>query len=158
VTTIKHSRRTRYTVSCIFLCIYLLILSACQAKTENLNTAQSTKTVTAYIDAYNEHNIQKMMTFLDEEVYWMSVSGNKINVETSGKSGLEDILKDYFSKIPSTRSELQSVSTNGNFVNAVEKAFWEENGNVQTQCANSVYELKDGLILNIWYFDSQACE
>ena len=143
----------------------ILLLSACSSDSKSeVNQINPTLTfnteqvVRDYLAAYNDHDIEAMLTYLDDDVRWMSISGAELRVETAGKQGLSDILKEYFASLPSTRSEILNVASNGNFLNAFEKASWvDEQGETQSHCASSVYELENGLIKNIWYYSSQAC-
>ncbi len=137
----------------LYFSLSLLTLAAC---TTSNNSVQ---TVEAYLDAYNQHDIEGMFEYLSDDVKWKSVAEDKISIETDTKEKLKSVLEGYFQDIPSTRSEIQHVAAHGNFVNAFEKASWtNKEGETQQQCAASVYELEEGLIKNIWYHKSFACE
>lgn len=47
------------------------------------------QTVTDFIAAYNEKNVEKMLTMVDPEVRWMFVQGSQVHVETEGVDALE---------------------------------------------------------------------
>ncbi|MCB1049496.1 MAG: hypothetical protein H6510_12595 [Acidobacteria bacterium] len=54
-----------------------------------LFAADSMQTVTDFIAAYNEKNVEKMLTMVDPEVRWMFVQGSQVHVETEGVDALE---------------------------------------------------------------------
>jgi len=136
-----------------YLSLLLLSLTACT------QSNPSTQIVESYLDAYNEHDIEAMLEYLADDAKWMSVSEARVTIETSNNEQLKTVLEAYFEDLPSTRSEIQHVAANGNFINAFEKAIWEDkDGDEQSQCAASVYELEEGLIKNIWYYPSSKCE
>jgi len=133
------------------LCLVLLI--ACT------KSNRSIQIVEGYLHAYNQHDIEAMLEYLSDDVKWMSINADQLITETSNQEELRIVLLDYFEKVPTSRSELQQVTLNGHFVNAVEKATWKsKDGEKQEQCAVSVYEIQDQLIKNIWYFNSSQCE
>jgi len=115
-------------------------------------------TVSAFVDAYNEHDSEKMLQYAANSVRWMSINGDKINVEAEGRKSLASFMDGYFDSLPSTRSELHGVQSLGPFVSMIEEAHWERDGKPGSQCAQVVYELSDGLIHNVWYFPAQPCE
>jgi len=132
------------------ICVALFLV-ACSRQSSSINIVED------YVDAYNQHDIEEMLEYLSEDVRWMSVTGDSVAVETTGKPELKTALEGYFKGLPSARSELQHIAVHGNFVNAIEKAIWENDKGEQAQCASSVYELEDNLIKNIWYYPSSPC-
>ena len=120
--------------------------------------AAATDTVSAFLSAYNEHDSAKMLQHVASNVRWMSVSDNKINVEADGKSALAAYMDGYFESMPSTRSEPREIQSIGNFVSVIEEAQWQRDGKHEAQCAAAMYELRDGLIQNVWYFKVQPCK
>ena len=123
--------------------------------------AQSKKIdlINEYIELYNQHDLDNMLNLLSDEVKWMSVSEDKLNIETQGKEELRESLKNYFENIPSARSELLFLEARGDYLQAFEKALWKnKDGEEKSQCASSVYELDGNLIKNIWYYPSFSCE
>lgn len=117
----------------------------------NLNTVQS------FVAAYNAHDENLMLTFVDDDIRWMSVKDGTVNTESEGKKELARSMQSYFEGMPSTRADLHDIRATGNFVSAIEEIHWKMDGETQSQCAVSVYELKDTLISNVWYFASDTC-
>jgi hypothetical protein len=40
----------------------------------------------------------------------------------------------------------------------IEEVQWERDGEKQSQCAVSIYELDEKLISNVWYFAAGSCD
>ena len=113
--------------------------------------------VREFVAAYNDHDVARMLASCAPDVRWMSVSADKLTVETSGTEKLAEAVREYFRGLPSSRSELRSVIVSGNFVMASEQAMWESGGQTRTQCSASVYEVREGKIQSVWYFPAHGC-
>ena len=118
----------------------------------------SIRVVHSFIAAYNEHDIETMLTFVTEDIRWMSVEEENISVEASGKEALGIAMTAYFEGLPSARSEVLFVHGLGDYVSVTEKAVWISDGVAHSQCAISVYQLTKGHISNVWYYSAQPCE
>lgn len=114
-------------------------------------------TVHNFVAAYNAHDENLMLTFVNDDIRWMSVKDGTVNTESDGKKELARSMQSYFEGMPSTRAELRDISSTGNFVSAVEEVHWKLENETQSQCAVSVYELKGALISNVWYFAADKC-
>lgn len=120
--------------------------------------AEKVKTVQQFMDAYNEQDSAAMMRFADDGITWMMIDGENVTVVSRGKSALVDLLQGYFESIPSARSELLSATQSGSFVMTVEKATWKaDDGSSREQCSTAVYEFRQGLIGDVWYFPPYPC-
>jgi ketosteroid isomerase-like protein len=114
--------------------------------------------VRQFVDAYNSHDVGRMESYVTDKILWMSVTQGKINIESSGKSELSESMQSYFEGLPSTGATLRSLQSLGDFVTAIEESHWESKGEAKSQCAVTVYQLVEGLIENVWYFDARPCE
>ena len=81
--------------------------------------------VEAFVDAYNRHDVDGMLEFVAPDVRWMSVASNALSTEVAGREQLSKSMRDYFTGLPSTRSEVRTISRSGPFVHTVEQAFWK---------------------------------
>ena len=108
-------------------------------------------------EAFNAQDVPRMLTFVAPDMRWMSVTGDKIGLETSDSKSLTDSMQRYFQRIPSAHSELRSVIASGPFVSTIEEARWEANGRPRSQCSVGVYEIADSRIKNVWYFPAHLC-
>lgn len=99
-----------------------------------------------------------MLELVHEEVRYMFIDANRIHTETEGKQNLADYLPGYFRNSPKTHSTILHSHQQGPHIVQLEQANWTgQQGQSRSQCSWSVYELKDGLIVNIWYHSSFTC-
>ena len=62
-------------------------------------------------------------------------------------------LAGYFKSLPDVRSEMFDITQTGVFVSYRERASWTaKDGKPRAQQALAVYEMRDGLIVRVWYF------
>ncbi len=130
-----------------------------QLKFKKSNPSNKTleQKVRAFVDAYNQKDLDKMISLTHTKIRWMSVQGENISIETQDQTELKSAMKAYFSKDRKTHSSLSHFSTNGLFVSVLEKASRMIKNKVKAQCSHSIYEFEDGLILNVWYHNAQTC-
>ncbi len=129
--------------------------------------------VTAYIDAFNAHDIESMMALVADDMKWMevvedeelvgllhgtSVSTPESIVHTGNRAELSEALRIYFHYLPSARSLVRDIRSNDNRVMVVEEAVWDSDGVPMSQCATAVYEIDGSLIANVWYSSEQPCD
>jgi hypothetical protein len=114
--------------------------------------------VVAFVEAFNRHDVDAMIDLSHPDVRWMSVDGDAVVTETSSVIALRSAMDAYFRDVPSARSELESIDASGRFVHTVERASWEAGNTRMSQCSVSVYEVGSGLIENVWYFPTHACD
>lgn len=96
-----------------------------------------------------------MLSMVSEDIQWLSVSSDKITVETQGKPKLRASLTDYFKSAPGTRSELQWVQVTAARVAALERASWQSKSGPKSQSSLSVYEFRAGLIERVYYYPAE---
>jgi hypothetical protein len=110
--------------------------------------------VRAYLQAYNAHDIDAVLSFLAPEFVWLSAAGDSLTVEARGSAMVRAQLTDYFRQLPSARSELEALTALGPWVAATERAHWAGSAGPRSQAALSVYEVRGGLIRRVWYYPS----
>ena len=111
-----------------------------------------------FLVAYNKHDHHMMLELVHPEIKYMLVVGDKIYTEVNNKTALADFLVSYFKHTPKAQSKLISSSLQGPFIHQIEQAIWQDkSGNNKTQCSLSIYEIKQQLIINIWYFNTFKC-
>lgn len=111
-----------------------------------------------FVAAYNAHDSEKMLSFVHDDIKYMYIDGASIYTETKDKTELSYFLKNFFNNKPNAQSEIISSHQNDRFIHQVEKAIWQnKKGEVRAQCSLSVYELKDKLIINVWYYSAYQC-
>ncbi|MEM9494637.1 MAG: nuclear transport factor 2 family protein [Pseudomonadota bacterium] len=119
-------------------------------------SGEAADVVTGLMQAFNDHDPEKMRTFWHEDVVWYEISGGATAVITSDAQQLYDELVVYFKTFPSVSSSIDGVAVNGRFVSAIERPVWEEDGERQTQASNVVYEIVDGKVKRFWYYPPQS--
>jgi hypothetical protein len=110
------------------------------------------KQVKDFVNAFNAHNIDRMLEFVDEDLQWMSIDGAKISIEVEGKKPLRKYMEGYFQGCASCRSELVTVHAIGNKVTALERASWTGKTGLKSQKAMSIYEFRNNRIFRVYYF------
>lgn len=134
-----------------WLLILLLLTPTMVSATDNIAIVE------AFVDTYNRHDVDGMLGFVAPDVRWMSVTSDSLSTEVAGREQLGKAMRDYFAGLPSTRSEVRTISRSGPFVHTVEQAFWKSGNTEKSQCSVAMYEVTDGLVQNVWYFDGHAC-
>ncbi len=111
-----------------------------------------------FLIAYNAHDHGMMLELVHPKIKYMFVDGDEIYTEINHKAALADFLIDYFTNTPKAKSKLISSYLQGPFIHQVEQAIWQDkSGQNKTQCSLSVYEIRQQLIINIWYFKAFKC-
>jgi acetyl esterase len=109
--------------------------------------------VRAHLADFNSRNVEAMARRVAEDFIWYNVDGAENKIETRGREALRKGLEGYFKSVPTARSELYMLTTNGRFVSARERVTWRNaKDEPRSQNALSVYEVDEGLIKRVWYF------
>jgi len=104
----------------LIILITSLWLTACN----NSNTTEH-PIISAYSEAWNNKDLEGMSSLMHPDIEWLSVTGNDISVEVSGKDALS------------------------------QTTHWTNKaGEPQSQSSLTVYELKDDLIRRVYYYPS----
>lgn len=110
--------------------------------------------VREYMRAYNAHDMAGVAARLAPGFTWFNVAGDSTMVELRGRDAVRQALERYFASLPSARSEIESLTTLGPWVSVRERAHWDSPEGARSQASLSVYEVRDGAILRVWYFPS----
>jgi ketosteroid isomerase-like protein len=142
------------------LVIFPSLLSASAqnaSNSKNHTSVLNLKVVLNYVKAFNAQDIPAMLQHTTEDIKWMSVYGEQLSLETTGKNPLKQTLQHYYQQVPSIQSELIEQKASGPFVYTVEKANWKSDGKNKSQCSPAIYQLEKGLIKHVWYFAAFPC-
>ena len=116
----------------------------------------SEQQVRSFVDAFNARNVDGMLALAADDIQWLSVDGAKVSTETQGKEALRASMTKYFQQCPTCRSELLWIKTAGSRITAHERASWTNRaGAAVSQSGLSVYELKGGKIIRVYYFPAE---
>lgn len=113
------------------------------------------RTVEQFIAAFNAHDSGAMAGLVTEDVAWLSIAGDKVGIETSGKSELVASMDAYFKSCPTCQSVLSGTISTAGRVSAVEIASWQGKAGLKSQRGLSVYEFSEGLIHRVYYFPAE---
>lgn len=119
-------------------------------------TATPTKQVELFIDAYNQHDIEKMLEKTSEQVKWLYNINDKLLLETEGKDALRAAMVEHFKQQTHARSLIKRSLTLGDTVAVIEEAF--SNDGERSQCALSIYQMQQDLIKSVTYYAATSCE
>ena len=111
--------------------------------------------VALFMKAYNQHNIEKMLEKTSEDVKWLYNIDDTLHIETDGKDALRQAMLSHFKHKTSARSQIKQSMTIGNTVVVIEEAFLSDG--INSQCALSIYQLKQNLIKSVTYYEATAC-
>jgi acetyl esterase/lipase len=112
--------------------------------------------VRAHAAAFNTHDVDAMIRLVADDIVWYNIKGDEMSVEARGSEALKKGMESYFKSLPSTKSEIHTMFTNGNFVSVRERATWKsKTGEDRSQNALAVYEVVDGKIKRVWYYPVQ---
>lgn len=148
----EMNRRITGKCLALWLCVSLATISPVRAQ-----QSSAAERVLDFIEAYNAHDVDKMLTMVSADIRWMNVDGIRIRLQAAGREALGTGMTSYFAGLPSARAEVRDIRQLDDFVTVVEAAIWDDNGRSQAQCAVSVYQLTAGLIANVWYYPAREC-
>ena len=112
----------------------------------------SKQVVERFLEAFNRHDVEAMLALAHPDVQWLTVAGDKISVDTAGQAALRDSMKSYFASLPTARSTFESTMVAGPFVTVLERARWQGKSGERTQAALAVYEVQEGKVRRVWYY------
>jgi ketosteroid isomerase-like protein len=117
------------------------------------DSAVAERTVRAFVEAYNRHDVDALLALADSEVVWLTVSGDTVGIEARGRAALGESLRGYFRSLPSARSTAEALTVLGPWVTVRERAHWlGRDGVSRSQAAISVYEVRAGRVRRVWYY------
>jgi len=124
------------------------------ALTQSPGTAATPEaTVRRSYDAFNTRDADAFVRHMSEEIRWMSITGESVKVETSGREPLRAYLARYFQRLPTVQSRIESLMAAGPYVTVHERVTWQSTTGERTQSALAVYQVTEGRIVAVWYYD-----
>lgn len=139
-----------------FIMIVMLVTVAeTFPQSETTDKNERTQLVQKFLKAFNQQQTKQMLEMADDEIQWISVSGETISVETKGIASLEKSMNSYFASCPSCRSTLEWIQATDERVITLERAEWTSNSGVKSQKSLAVYEFRKGKILRVYYFPAE---
>ena len=108
--------------------------------------------VRSYFAAYNDHDIDAVVRLLAPDFTWLNVAGDSVTIEVRGANAVRTGLVDYFHRLPSAHSDIEAITALGSWVSVRERARWVGADGPRSQASLSVYQVRDGLLLRVWYY------
>ena len=97
-----------------------------------------------------------MMALADDAIVWLAVEGDSTTVMTNGTEALREEMKGYFGPNASPKSAVEILKSHGNFVTALERAYWMQDGEEKSQASFAVYEVTEGKVRRVWYYPASG--
>lgn len=126
------------------------------------------ESIQQYIDAFNKHDADAVGRTLSEDVSWLSLSGDAISQDGTGRDAVVSWLRGYFKSFPDVQSRMiarpavlaEAGFSPGRFFTLRESPSWTgKDGAVRRQAAWAVFELgSSGLIRRVWYHAAEKPE
>src|SRR5690606_809566 len=98
--------RIRFGMGFLAVCV----LAAAALAWSQQHAAGHVQTVLNLIAAFNAQDSAGMSRFVTDDVQWLSVNGEAVSIETSGKAALVTAMNDYFKSCPTCRSRLTETA------------------------------------------------
>ena len=140
----------------IFLTLALFLaglsLSSC-VEAIDPESAVARTIITEHVRAFNAGDVEAMAKMQHPNIQWLSVKGNNVSVEVSGRDALSKNMKEYFKSPTKVSGTLKNWNVNAPYVSVTETASWTtKDGVKKSQSSMTVYELEDNLIRRVWYY------
>jgi len=120
-----------------------------------LSEDKATELIQDFVAAFNEHDVEAMVSMVSDDMMYMFVNDGAIAVETKGKEAFRKAMVAYYKQIPSARSETEAIMVAGDFVTVRERAHWRSAKGPRHQMSLAVYQIKDERIHRVWYYPIQ---
>lgn len=137
----------------------LLFVAACAPDAErnrpDAASGPQVEAVKGLMAAFNKHDADRMRTYWHDDVTWIEINGTQSSVVTDSAEQLHRELVAYFENYPEVSSSLESISVNGDYLTAIERPVWVEDGEKKSQASVVVYEFDDGKVKRFWYYPPQ---
>lgn len=141
------------------IAVLMMLAAACSPDAERAAPPAATSDVEHVVielmEAFNAHDADRMREFWHGDVAWFEVSGDQSSVVTTSASQLYTELVAYFEAYPTVSSSLENISVNGNYLTAIERPIWEQDGERKSQASVVIYEVIDGKVKRFWYYPPQ---
>jgi len=139
----------------IVILFHFFLISATQAFAQTSIDSSSVTILRTYVEAYNRHDVDKLMTMVADDFTYLSVAGDSMQCDIRGSAPLREWLTGYFRSLPTVRSVIEDVFPCGAYLAMRESAIWQSKKGERSQVSIGVYEIQNGRIRRAWYFPAQ---
>jgi len=134
------------------LCFSAASLTAC-VEAIDPDSAVARTIISEHVRAFNAGDVQAMAKMQHPNIQWLSVKGNNVSVEVSGRDALSRNMTEYFKSPTKVSGTLRGWNVNAPYVSVTETASWTTTDGIKkSQSSMTVYELEDNLIRRVWYY------
>ncbi len=135
----------------------LLLVTTAIVGTEKKDAPESSKlkVVQEFVAAFNSHDVDGMMKFVTEDVEWLNIKGNEVDLQTVGRSATNVAMKGYFASTPTVKSLIVRSMVAGSFVSIQERVSWKQGSSDASQASLAIYHIKRGQIDRVWYYPAE---
>lgn len=117
--------------------------------------AKAEQTVRAFTDAYNDGDLDGMMALAANDIVWLDVNGDELSIATRNADELRAAMTSFFAGDATPKSAVAILTSHGQFVTTLERAYYTVDGKETSQASFAVYELKADKIRRVWYYPAQ---
>jgi len=139
----------------IFILFQFVLVITTQAFAQSAVDSSSVTILRAYVEAYNRHDVDKLMTMIADDFAYFSVAGDSMQCDIRGSAPLREWLTGYFRSLPTLRAVIENIFPCGAFLAMRERAIWQSKKGERSQVSIGVYEIQNGRIRRAWYFPAQ---
>lgn len=139
----------------ILILFYFFFVLATPTFAQTAIDSSSVTVLRAYVEAYNRHDVDKLMTLVSDDFAYFSVAGDSMQRDIHGSALLREWLTGYFHSLPTVRSVIEDIFPCGTYLAMRERAIWQSKKGERSQVAIGVYEISNGRIRRAWYFPAQ---
>lgn len=108
--------------------------------------------IQSQLAAFNAGDVEAMVANVSENFIYWAVDSDYSERQLQGRAAFRRSMEEYFASVPGARAEIEQMIPAGEFVAARERAYWLQNGQEVSQASLAVYEVRDGLIVTVWYY------
>ncbi len=137
--------------------VSLLLATTAIVGNEKIIAPESSKlkVVQEFVAAFNSHDVDGMMKLVSEDVEWLNIKGNEVDLQTVGRSATRAAMKGYFASTPTVKSLIVRSMVAGSFVSIQERVSWKQGSRDASQASLAVYHIQKGLIDRVWYYPAE---
>ncbi len=118
----------------------------------------SSNVVKQFIAAYNQHSVEAMLQYVADDVQWMHITGNKVEVETASSDQFGAAMTDYFETLNHPKATILQLISSSHYVSTVERVEWSTDGEQLSQCSIGNFRVENGKIAEFWYLPAHSCD
>jgi len=134
---------------------FAILTGGCASISQVSDTASGRGYVETYLAEFNEHDVDGMRTFWADDIQWLTLSGDRLELVSESADQLANMMTDYFATHPDVSSQASNVIESGDLLAFVESASWTDETGAKGQSALAIYHVENGKISRFWYLAAE---